>query len=221
MTKKRSIYVVGGADHYINWCKASVAKNMEEATVVLFSGGEDVSPHLYDAKANVYTSNNVHRDLKEIEAFKKARKLNKPLLGICRGAQFLCVMAGGKLVQDQSNPRFTHCLMTSEGETIHTTSTHHQAQYPWGLDKKDYKVLAWSKYPQSSFHHGEDSSDEMVIGKVEDDKEVEVCYYPKINALAWQGHPEQMVGYQETYPDAVKSIEYTRSLLDKLIKGEL
>jgi gamma-glutamyl-gamma-aminobutyrate hydrolase PuuD len=213
---KRTIYVVGGWNHYANWMEGLIVDEMWKADIVVFTGGEDVCPELYDEPRNPLTSCNRDRDLKEMDAYREAKKRGQAMVGICRGAQFLCVMAGGKLVQHQDNPHGTHYMDTFDGEKVYVTSTHHQAQYPWKMAPNTFRVLAWTK-GISDVHLG-GKGEEMVKGKVEDDIEVEVCQYLAIRALGIQPHPEMMMslyGKSQTY---TKSIEYFQALLNKFMR---
>src|SRR5262245_793233 len=68
--------------------------------VVFFAGGADVSPSFYDERPGSRTRGvDAARDEQERDLFRLARAANLPMIGICRGAQFLCVMAGGRLCQ--------------------------------------------------------------------------------------------------------------------------
>lgn len=79
------VFVVGGATNYANFLEeASLVDRVEDADVVLFTGGEDVDPSLYECEKDRYTHSNKKRDLAE----KKIFELVKPTqlcLGICRG----------------------------------------------------------------------------------------------------------------------------------------
>ena len=185
MENKNKIYVVGRSTEYANWLSHQLVKNIEEADLVLFTGGEDVSPELYNEPAHYTTYNNSIRDDYEMKEFHKAKELNKPMLGICRGSQFLCVMSGGKLVQHQQNKHSYHKIYMWEGEEMLISSTHHQAQYPFNLPKEDYKILGWTNN-LSEYHYngaGEELNPEV---------ECEIVYYPKTKSLGIQGHPEYM-----------------------------
>lgn len=219
--KTRKIYSVGAVGNYANWMLGEMVQTMEEADLVLFTGGEDVTPNLYGKKPHPMTLCNPRRDAFEKAAFERARKLDKHMIGICRGAQFLCVMAGGILVQHQDNPSPQHLMKTSSGKCIEVTSDHHQAQYPWLLPLTDRTILGWT-VGLCSRHEGETVYEEMVKGCLKegnnqfDRTEIEIVYYPKIKALAIQSHPEWAfppeTGNQREY------IDYVRTLLDMSLK---
>ncbi len=67
----------------------------------LFTGGQDVSPDLYgmnDATGTIVSS--PERDHLESLLLSKALLADKPILGICRGLQFINAFLGGTLWQD-------------------------------------------------------------------------------------------------------------------------
>jgi putative glutamine amidotransferase len=217
----RKIYIIGSStDYYINWMEGVRVETMEKADFVVLTGGEDINPMIYNKKAHYTTDYNPKRDLFEVEEFAKARALNKPIVGICRGSQLLCAMAGGILVQNQELQPHIHAVNTYDGKIIYCTSTHHQAQYPWVLPKDEFKVLGWTN-GLSSFHRGENDADELINDVIPNTQEVEIALYPKIKALAIQMHPEMMFHYRKDYSEAKESIKYFRDLLTKFLKNQL
>lgn len=79
------IYVVGGDVDYASWIEnGKVVDNLEDANIVLFTGGEDVDPSIYGKQRYAYTMSNLARDIEEKEIFEKI-KPNQLALGICRG----------------------------------------------------------------------------------------------------------------------------------------
>lgn len=82
---KRKIYVVGNATNYANWMQAELVEDMKNADLVLFTGGEDVSPSLYNSPKHHTTSCSPMRDEYEVKEYKKAKDLGLPCIGICRG----------------------------------------------------------------------------------------------------------------------------------------
>ena len=144
------------------------------------------------------------------------KKLRKPMIGICRGAQFLCVMNGGILIQHQRNPKFLHTLETANGiQNLFMSSLHHQAQYPFGLPKNRYKILAWTN-GVSPVHYGQTWEEVL-----DTPKECEIVYYPKNRCLGIQGHPELLGEMTDHYPIIHRSIEYCQDLLNNFLKNKL
>lgn len=205
----RRIYVVGGNAHYANWMQGKETIKMEKADLVVFTGGPDISPSIYGCQKHPFTDSYTPlRDDYEIRMFNKALKLNKKVIGICRGAQLLCALAGGILIQDSKHPSL-HFIETSDGKKIIVTSSHHQRQYPFPYKdrKPNFELLGWSK-DLSPYSEGQ-SLKEKLIGQ----PEVEIARYPDINALAIQSHPEW--AYPTSKPWQADFISHVRSLLDK------
>jgi len=74
---------------------------LSELDGIVFSGGDDISPTMYGEKTIDETFlNDDYRDAFDLEIFKWAFKKKIPMLGICRGAQFINVALGGSLYQD-------------------------------------------------------------------------------------------------------------------------
>ena len=207
----RKIYVVGHMRGYASWMQGELTPDVDEADLIVFTGGEDINPAIYGKEKHKSTWFNSQRDTYEIEHFGYAVEKGKPMIGICRGAQLLCALAGGILVQDQRHP-WNHEITTADGSTIITTSTHHQRQYPWGGKKPRFELLAWAKPGLSPYSFGEDDEDDM-----KDDKpEAEIVLYPEVKALAIQGHPEY--AYPSMHAWEENFIGYCRSQLDRLMR---
>lgn len=192
--KQYSIYVIGHGVGYARWIPGHLTRNMEDADVVILTGGEDISSELYNEPKGPSTYFTPSRDAFELREYDRAKSLNKVIWGTCRGAQFLCAMAGGKLIQDM-NHGGSHRLHFYDGEyTCVSNTLHHQMQYPFNLiNKEDYYILA-STYGISDYYRGGRNEDmEMPninsYGQIE---EPEFVYYPKIKGLGIQGHPEMM-----------------------------
>lgn len=83
--QKLKVYVVGTAYSYARFIyNADVVEKIEDADIVLFTGGEDVDPHLYGAKVHPTTHYNAKRDEYEKSIFDKI-KPNQLAVGVCRG----------------------------------------------------------------------------------------------------------------------------------------
>ena len=99
----------------------------EDIALVVFTGGEDVYPELYGEEIGFRTYCSPSRDEYEVKMFEFAKKHNIPCAGICRGSQFLCVMAGGKLAQDiTGHAGWDHEIATKDGRKLTCNSSHHQ-----------------------------------------------------------------------------------------------
>lgn len=175
-------------------------KDPSSIKLVIFTGGSDVSPELYGEKQGRYTSINAKRDIYEVEMFGLTQKHKIPVVGICRGSQFVCVMSGGRLVQDVTNHGGFHTLRTHKGDLITVNSTHHQMQRP----NADHRILAVAEPRRSThYHDGNDSPIEMT-------QDIEAVYYPNTNSLGIQWHPEWLA---ENHPAFI----YTQQLVEEFL----
>jgi len=77
-----------------------VAETLDALDGILFTGGSDIDPELYDAEAHPETFG-IHRqrDDAELALLRGALERDLPVLGICRGIQVLNVGLGGDLHQ--------------------------------------------------------------------------------------------------------------------------
>lgn len=101
-------------------------------------------------------------------------------------------MNGGILVQNCTRHALTFTHGISNGKVLYQiTSTHHQMQYPYHLDKKDYSVLFTSYNNYSSCYEGEGIDKNVILRE----GEPEIVLYHKEGlpkCLAVQGHPEMI-----------------------------
>lgn len=217
---KYKVFSVGFKYDTVRWIPGSIACHKpEDADLIVFPGGADVNPALYGEAKHPKTAFDMSLDVRDEFYYKTAMKLGIPMLGICRGAQFLCVKAGGRLVQDQANEA-RHKMMTSCGKKILVNSSHHQAMYPWNLEKERFAILGWSC--GVSDKHEDGAMKEMVNGVVPGNAEVEVAYFPLINSLCIQSHPEWVFESEAFYGkefDAFK--DYSVQTVLKFLKGNV
>lgn len=170
--------------------------------IVLFTGGADVNPSLYDDKIGQYTHINKDRDQEEITLYNFLPKKTLKI-GICRGSQFLTVMSNGKLIQHVEGHGGSHKIefktkketyvggqgiqLMDEIKPLVITSTHHQMMYPYNLRENSYEIIAWSeKYLSNIYLNG--SNEQIKVP--ENFVEPEIVFYKKTNSLCIQGHPE-------------------------------
>lgn len=201
------VYVVGKNKLVSNFIEnVKLVDDIRDSDLVLFTGGEDVSPDIYKEKKYKFTQNNVARDNFEIQQYQTALANNKPMVGICRGAQFLTVMAGGKLIQHVTGQNYLHKIKDIVfDDEIEVTSTHHQMCYPFNLSNSKYKILGYAVGLNKEIKGTPSIYNPTVI-------EPEIIYYKEINALAIQGHPE--------YVDASKEfVNRSNFYIDSLVEN--
>lgn len=187
-----NVYIVGNNIEYISFIQnAILVDDLSKAQIVLFTGGEDVHPSLYKCARHPTTDANLQRDLAEQAIFQKVRT-DQLCIGICRGSQFLCVMNGGKLVQNVANHAlfFSHNIIEHDTNKVYaTTSTHHQMQYPFNCPPDSYTILMSSYPSRSPIYEGSN----IKIGLILTEPEIVLYHNPKLpKCLAIQGHPEYM-----------------------------
>ena len=155
---------------------------LQPVDLLVFTGGADVSPGLYGHPEHATTYNDVYRDQREAQIFENALLHNIPMVGICRGGQFLNVMSGGEMYQDVGGHGMPHEITDLvTGETVYVSSTHHQMMKP---SPKGLLV--------ASSHLGESREwwDGQIFAREKSEQDFEVVFYPHTKALCFQPHPE-------------------------------
>jgi gamma-glutamyl-gamma-aminobutyrate hydrolase PuuD len=190
--KKRKVFVIGT---YIGYASSIYNREMvgkiEDADVVVLTGGADVDPSTYSKPAEPESYGYKARDIFEISEYHKVRN-DQVVVGICRGAQLLTVLNGGILVQHVTGHcNGMHKMIDTCGKIYPISSLHHQMCYPFDIPKSDYEILFTSYPARSSVYKGDGVDPEMI----EANGEPEIIIYHKDNqpiGLAVQGHPEMM-----------------------------
>jgi GMP synthase-like glutamine amidotransferase len=163
------------------------ADTIEEADLVVFGGGSDVEPLLYGesnehAHPTVYFSK--ERDAADIQVYLQARKQGTPMMGVCRGAQFLHVMNGGKLFQDIDGHQGPHKAFALKDKLMieKVSSVHHQACI---MNKEGGMEVLLTTGTQSSVRWL--NADEKYKKPTMD---IEGFFYRDTGCFGVQGHPE-------------------------------
>jgi hypothetical protein len=206
---QKIVYIVGGDSLIERMYREhgyKITRVLEEATIVQFTGGSDVSPAMYGEAKHPTTGCIPARDEQEQSIYDRLPK-SVMKVGICRGAQFLCVMNGGILWQDVDRHAIsgTHDIIYNTGDNQlkegRVTSTHHQMMRP--RQGTNFKVLGWtllSSYRDLGHEHREPTS--MVDGP-----DNEIVWWPGTRSLGFQGHPEY--GEKETEKVFFEVLEYS------------
>lgn len=159
----------------------STVEDLKEGHCLILWGGEDIGTRLYGQKPNKYTyqENASQRDKHETALVSRAVALNIPIIGVCRGAQLLCALTGGALAQHVEGHGRSHAVcLHDEGDVwITCNSSHHQMMLPPDSAKvlaTSHEVIGIGENNQATRH----------------DRGIEVVYFPTLNALGIQPHPE-------------------------------
>ena len=189
------VYNIGG-DLCGSVFNIELVDHPSKADMIVYHGGVDISSSIYEEKPGKHNQRSVlERDLREINIF--AQYPNAFKLGICRGAQLLTALSGGRLIQHVNNhhqDHDIHCVVGEEWETMRVSSCHHQMMYPFEMDNRDYSILAFSDNRSTTYLDG---NNEELINESHNNElgffeEPEVVWYPKTRSLCVQGHPEWM-----------------------------
>lgn len=176
------VAIINGDNQYTKLFTNMGHKVVDDDNVDLFvfTGGEDVTPSMYGAVAHQSTYFNPRRD--DLEAKILRDNPGVPCVGICRGAQFLNVMAGGEMYQDVTDHCRPHSITDStEGFNVWVTSTHHQMMKPSpeGLLVASSHIGAYREW-----------WDGQIFTREKSEQDFEVVFYPRTKALCFQPHPE-------------------------------
>lgn len=150
---------------------------------VILSGGGDISPSLYGDESSVSGSYSVEREKTEKILLEIAIEQNLPVLGICRGMEFLNVSFGGKLLSDISK--------NINNGLIHDESRHNITL----AEDVIIKALGTDIVDVNSFHRlgirDKQLSKQLIPFARASDLSIEALYHPKlaIGAIMW--HPER------------------------------
>lgn len=160
-------------------------KGLDGADCFVLWGGTDIHPSYYNQTHHRYNQAGHTpsiRDQQEWKWMQECKEKNIPIIGVCRGAQFLCAFNGGSLYQHVDNHTgHDHMVTTLTGETFSVTSCHHQML---NVNNIQHEMLAWTTHKRSTVYQEEGDISVKV------DIEPEIVYFPQNNSLAIQGHPE-------------------------------
>jgi len=194
---KPSVYVVGGDRSYVTLASqiGDISTDYDDADIIMFTGGQDVSPELYGEVKLERTINNRARDREEVSIFERlsARKDKKRgFIGICRGGQLLNVLNGGRLWQHVENHGRDHAVVDVDtGGIYKCSSTHHQQfRLPVPEHAVPFKVLAVALEMDAVTRRTKTPKFTAAEDTAHDQQDLEAVYYPKTNSLCFQPHPE-------------------------------
>ena len=157
----------------------------------LFTGGQDVDPAVYcEEKLPFCGEVNEQRDKIELLLFEEIIRMDKPVLGICRGLQFFNAVLGGTLYQDIPSQLLSDITIC------------HEQHKPYELPCHDLKVAAKTPLEKitgkktlqvNSLHHQgiKELAPGLRAAAFSQDGLIEAAYMPdQTFVLAVQWHPE-------------------------------
>lgn len=173
---------------------------LQACDILLFLGGKDIPPSFYNETQihpSTQTKTPSPRDLFEAAVYIKAKKLNLPMVGICRGAQLLWALEGGKLIQHITNHNKSHwisCYLQDKIYYVKISSDHHQLM-DINFSPSNTQLLGWSNALGTQYT--------PTIETLSNTLELEIALIPKSKILCIQGHPEWM-DQQADFPKLCK-----------------
>ena len=155
----------------------------------LFTGGQDVSPGVYGAAAEPFCGETCPaRDAMEERLLPIALGAGKPVLGICRGIQFMNAALGGTLYQDLATQR-------PQGRSHRQAPPYDQPAHEVTLlpDAPLFALLGRERLSVNSCHHQaiDELSAQLLPMAISEDGLIEAAYMPG-KRFVWgvQWHPE-------------------------------
>jgi hypothetical protein len=119
-----------------------------------------------------------------------------PMVGICRGGQFLNVMNGGRMFQDVNNHAIGHmhkATILESGVVVDVTSTHHQMMRPnrdKGIVLMEANPKLATKKEYMAYNEGGAQPDGWAVYNAPEEDDIESVFYPDTLSLCYQPHPE-------------------------------
>lgn len=96
----RAVELTGGRPLVVPPSEDGIEETLDVLDGIVFSGGSDLHPELYDADLHPETTDvREERDRAELALLSAALERDMPVLAVCRGSQVLNVARGGDLVQ--------------------------------------------------------------------------------------------------------------------------
>lgn len=162
---------------------------IRECDGLLLPGGQDVEPALYgEARSEQCSPTCPARDTMEGILLDAAIRLDKPVLGICRGLQFLNTHTGGTLYQDLASEHPT-------GISHRMTPPYDRVAHQVTIERESplYEIIGSKEYGVNSCHHQaiRDLSPILAPAATSEDGLIEATWMPgKHFMLGVQWHPE-------------------------------
>jgi putative glutamine amidotransferase len=166
-------------------------ESLKGIDAVVLWGGTDIHPSFYNQKPHPKNQQGElepqTRDIFEWHLMREAKERGLFIIGVCRGAQFLCTFAGGSLYQHVTGHNTTHEIETFDDKKFFAPADHHQMM---NLDNTKYDMLAWSS-PRSVLYEREQENISIPGEHITSlEGEPEIVFFEDVNGLAIQPHPE-------------------------------
>ena len=151
-----------------------------KCTQIILTGGDDISPSLYNKKGKKLNINFYQRDLNEKILIQHSIEKKIPILGICRGFQIINVCLGGKLTKDIS--KITKSIITKKHKVNFTEEF---------IKKVKKRSITVNSYHNQGITSSQLAVDLVPLGFSDDGKLVEIYEHEKLPIIGIQWHPER------------------------------
>lgn len=170
----------------------------------IYWGGADIASILYKEKPVMQQTpyQKTLRDTWEVAAFDVIRNADRPMIGICRGAQLLNVLCGGKLWQDVDNhagnvEHDIHVCYKGTTYQVNTKLVGNSEHHQMAIVAPEVELYGWTEGVATRLINEKGTF-------ASTSREPEIFGYPNKRVLCIQGHPEWMIDSE--YDHTCKSI---------------
>lgn len=142
----------GGIPIYLAYLKNEqmIDRLVQQLHGLYVTGGDDIDPTFFgEEPIERLRRVVVERDIFEQSIIQKMLGKNKPVLGVCRGAQILNIAFGGDMYQDVRS-QIKHALLQHEQDAKPTHTSHFVTLKE---DSKLYEIMRKKEMKVNSFHH--------------------------------------------------------------------
>ena len=154
-----------------------------KATHLILSGGGDIYPKLYKGRVLKDVQYSLDRDKTEKKLLNYATTKKIPVLGICRGCQFINVYFGGKLIQNLEK--------NFPGTTKHVKINHKIKILDIAQSFSEKKTVTVNSYHDDGFTEKELAPKLKKIAQSSDNI-IEGFYHESLPIIGIMWHPERM-----------------------------
>ena len=177
----------------------------EECDGLLLPGGADVDPVHFGQKNTASRGIDPERDRDEFALIALFLRLERPILGICRGHQILNIALGGTLIQDL--PDATHHQREDGVDRVHSVMVLH----PFLSSLYGERLVTNSAHHQAVDRLGKG----LQVTCMGDDGVVEGFLHENGRIIGVQFHPERMA-FEKRRADADDGAAIFRAFADML-----
>ena len=184
-----AVYAAGAIPYVLPFTERtdSVAALLDRVDMLVFCGGEDVEPARYGEPNHEKLGKvNLRRDAWEFRMADEAIRRRMPLLGICRGCQFINVRFGGTLWQDLPSEK--------DGAKVHRLPNNAEHEISVMAGTFLARLVGAPVSSVNSRHHQavKDLAKGFRISAVSPDGVVEAIEGTNYPAFGIQSHPESL-----------------------------